>query len=1447
MWGTWVKKIISFVTLVTFVVLSVAPSYAQTALLLPEAGQMIGLSAAFNPVVLRGIKVDPQDPFKFDFLVDPGESGLQGDEIKEESIKLIRYFLASITTPEKDLWVNLSPYEQDRIVPDAFGTTEMGRDLLAQDYILKQITSSLMYPENEPGKAFWQEVYKQAYDLYGTTDVPMDTFNKVWIAPDKAVVYEDDGVAFIGESHLKVMLESDYLAMEKNTPPVTEHASEAASTSELTKGIIRSVMLPVIEKEVNEGKNFAQLRQVYQSLILAAWYKKRLKDSIFSKVYADQNKVAGVDVEDKDVKQKIFAQYVEAFKKGAYNYIKEEYDQYTQELIPRKYFSGGANFAEMHKKVDSKPMALVREAVHQFGRKLVMVAMMVSVAQGLFANNNSAASDTFGADQIEMASSNDLGGGEGHVLSGVLLERKVKAMEKLESKVLGKDFNGLHIDTSSFKAAQESKLDRNVVEIKNNRGEVVYWLHLRAGSNQFDITGVQKTGEKSKRSFNGLFTDYTGGATRDLEDLKDELNLLAENYYLTNENPSFTKKQVSLAKSGQVFFSDFKSNPDGLVVSPDDWNKAASSGLPVDTIPVKDFNGVVKLNILVRSYAYTADVHFEIADQNRQFKWSASNNKWRQLEGGVYTADLLLGDQLSSEISEALFTNEKAKLFPFAFPNAENKSSKEKFIVNNNGAKYEASGYADTTDVKAIQFAPVASAYEVEFSGGYTGVGVGVDISGSLASNPVLRKKYIDFLKRSVRRLAGDLPFFVNNMAVQEDIKEGGAGVDFLIKGGSQTEALERLDDLANSPSKGATNEEGSIDEIVKALPSGGLALFGTDGLHDIFANKTGDPQEMMEIFKKKTEEHGWIELAVKKQITLVFFSDGKINELLKQYMKEKQAEFQTKGQELKVIFIENSKEETDLLATTRSVKLPLDNSNKGTFNFINGAGGVIYQEHLSEGPGEWADWKVTDPQPVQMTREGELSLDIGSDVARVSIKVLPGKVVAPVSVNSNFKDVHVVLDGSGSMNKVQETNLSNKASSLFEVGSVFGRVRSGSVGPSVFNTTPTDSLAEILANNAPSNTNLLNGLNEALKNLKQKEKLLVSDLKANTGDTQLDMSVEDMVKAGIIINIATTKASYNANYSKYLTLKSNVRARMARNDLEFNASSWLDINSASIPIEVRLIAIAEATGGKIYWGENLADAIAQYQQLNSASDLATPSAEEQRNAQGGLIQITTYANGQEQTRVSPYEIVDALPVNGDVVVADLIKDDVAPTAGVSLATLNGIDGQQRAQFIKSYIKTKFEAFNNISRDNGGREIFLSSENFQLAQAYINDANRTVTDDGFKNFLLDLVNNQSKGVIGLLNQGGNTNYAEDMGQPEQAYQAYQVDKGGIDLNTDKLDLEIKGDGSAAIRAIDPALFAQFQAAPGLIPVIINIQPVNDLPRFLGLSQVADAAPTEATI
>jgi len=310
---------------------------------MPTPGMMVHLSRKFTPAYLQGLTIHPDNALQFDFLINRGDNLLSNEQKKEEYKKLVKYFLASLTIPDDDQWVNLSPYEKDRIIKDDFGKTEMGRDLLAQDYMLKQITASLIYPEDNLGKKFWERVYERAYKEYGATNIPINTFNKVWIIPDQAAVYESGNTVYVLRNHLKVMLEEDYLSLDKHT--AVRHA-DTRNINKVGSQIVREIILPELEKEVNTDKNFAILRQVYSGMILATWYKHALKESLLGKVYANQAKVRGVDQNPLN-NQIIYQQYLKAFKKGVFNYIREDKDPYPfspklgDQPIARKYFSGG--------------------------------------------------------------------------------------------------------------------------------------------------------------------------------------------------------------------------------------------------------------------------------------------------------------------------------------------------------------------------------------------------------------------------------------------------------------------------------------------------------------------------------------------------------------------------------------------------------------------------------------------------------------------------------------------------------------------------------------------------------------------------------------------------------------------------------------------------------------------------------------------------------------------------------------------------------------------------------------------------------------------------------------------------------------------------------------------------------------------------------------------------
>lgn len=386
-----IYRFFSYLLIFTFSISFIYPPQVAQAQVIPQLlgmptpGAMLHVSTAYEPTIIQAMTIDPTDPFRFTFIMKKGDDDLQGEAFKEATRNMVKYFLASLTVPEDEVWVNLSPYEKDRIIPEGFGQTEMGRDMLAQDYILKQLTASLVYPEDELGEKFWERIRTRAQEEFGTEEIPMATFNKVWIMPESATVYEHENTVFVVEKKLKVMLEEDYLAMSKSeqwTVASDQLQSETTDHRALSTKIIREIIIPELEREVNEGKHFAQLRQIYNSNILAVWYKEHLKVSILNQIYANKNKISGVNVDDPSVKEKIYNQYVEAFKKGAFDYIKEDYDPATQTVMAKKYFSGGMtafNGSSGNKpgniKTTKTPPSWVKRAKGAFSSVVVALAM----------------------------------------------------------------------------------------------------------------------------------------------------------------------------------------------------------------------------------------------------------------------------------------------------------------------------------------------------------------------------------------------------------------------------------------------------------------------------------------------------------------------------------------------------------------------------------------------------------------------------------------------------------------------------------------------------------------------------------------------------------------------------------------------------------------------------------------------------------------------------------------------------------------------------------------------------------------------------------------------------------------------------------------------------------------------------------------------------------------
>lgn len=352
------KKTVLFITVITLIGsiclgdLLRSRSSEAAKLGLPEPNQLLNSSKTFSEPLLMGIKLNKDNPLNIDFIVDCAD---KGDVSDEESKRLVELFLVALTVPNDDYWVNLSPYESDRIIADSLAQTELGKELLAQDYVLKQLSSSLTFPETELGSKYWNNSAGDQYLEIG------NKFTKVWIVPDEIEIFEDGDSAYIIKSSLEVMNEHDYLATALND------GTEQRALDNI---------LPELRKQVNTGKHFASLRQLYRSMILAVWFKEKFKDS-FYRHYINKNKVTKEQLSDKELKDRIYKLYCQAFEKGVYDLVK------SSKGVKRSYFCGGVSGKNIATEIRfSSSVNDVSSVPHMGPVKTIKTALSASFAVG---------------------------------------------------------------------------------------------------------------------------------------------------------------------------------------------------------------------------------------------------------------------------------------------------------------------------------------------------------------------------------------------------------------------------------------------------------------------------------------------------------------------------------------------------------------------------------------------------------------------------------------------------------------------------------------------------------------------------------------------------------------------------------------------------------------------------------------------------------------------------------------------------------------------------------------------------------------------------------------------------------------------------------------------------------------------------------------------------------
>jgi len=321
----------------------------------------------FKPPLLKYLSINSANPYNyFNFLVDTGNRTINTGEnmvspLQGNVKQLINYFFLGLTLPEDSFWVNLNPNEPNRLTSDSLSKTDMGKVLLEQDLLLKKQTSQYLNPRNRIGKQFWQRLY----ETLGTNNIKkqaVTTSNRVWIVPDKATLVETEDGVLISEAKLKVLTEEDYFSLEENVSriPSSVYRNEIRNTeygirnkiNKISNDLIREIIIPELTFDVNNLPEYAKLRQIYHSLILASYYKDKhhlqggteAKRSDSSKVdngsnpyssIINTNNTTGLESQYPWSKDKIWQDYVKSYKKGEYKIKKKFFG------LNRMYFSGG--------------------------------------------------------------------------------------------------------------------------------------------------------------------------------------------------------------------------------------------------------------------------------------------------------------------------------------------------------------------------------------------------------------------------------------------------------------------------------------------------------------------------------------------------------------------------------------------------------------------------------------------------------------------------------------------------------------------------------------------------------------------------------------------------------------------------------------------------------------------------------------------------------------------------------------------------------------------------------------------------------------------------------------------------------------------------------------------------------------------------------------------------
>jgi len=251
-------------------------------------------------------------------------------------------FMTGLAIPNDKFWVNLAPWEPDRIIDDELKQSEVGRIMLEADLQMKRDFSNYTNPcASEIGKEYWmfldgkreilvqQCMRKFPGEIKDRDNVYFRPVTRHWIVPDKVYAYTNGSEIYIINATLTISSDpvidhAYFLVNNQDVRTLSRGCQEelnrsAIEFSQYVKELSDSMILPYVVADVNHADKYEDLRNVYFALALAQWYKSCITSQrdIFRQSL-DSSGSSAFNGEGSWSPYEIWENYVHSFENGDY-------------------------------------------------------------------------------------------------------------------------------------------------------------------------------------------------------------------------------------------------------------------------------------------------------------------------------------------------------------------------------------------------------------------------------------------------------------------------------------------------------------------------------------------------------------------------------------------------------------------------------------------------------------------------------------------------------------------------------------------------------------------------------------------------------------------------------------------------------------------------------------------------------------------------------------------------------------------------------------------------------------------------------------------------------------------------------------------------------------------------------------------------------------------------